>query len=129
MHREPPAIDIVSFFTQEVKQLCINHGNQEIKGGIRIGHNQKQGCLLVSQRIQFQIVVGSDFPKFRNVKWGQSGTAGNQNGFCGFARCQFVQPVLPVGKGIGLFTIQILKHQVYRILKFFIILPYLHGVQ
>ena len=48
MDREPAAIHIVGFFTEQVKKLGITHGNQEVKAVIRITHNEEQGSFLVS---------------------------------------------------------------------------------
>ena len=39
-----------------------------------------------SQGIQLQLVVGRDLPQLRDVEHGKARTAGNQDGFCGFAR-------------------------------------------
>ena len=41
MDREPTAVHIVRFLAQEVKQLGIARGNQEVKAVIGIAHNEK----------------------------------------------------------------------------------------
>src|SRR5699024_4619827 len=86
MDRQPPAVHIVRLFTQEVEQLGVAHGDQEVKAIVRVTHNEEQSGFPISQGVQLQLVVGSDLPQFRNVEYGKARTAGNQNGFCGFAR-------------------------------------------
>ena len=86
MDREPPAVHIVRFFAEQIEQLGVAHGDQEVKAIVRVAHNEEQGGFLVSQGVQLQLVVGSDLPQFRNVEHGEARTAGNQNGFCSFAR-------------------------------------------
>ena len=86
MDRQPPAVHIVRLFTQEVEQLGVAHGDEEVKAIVRVAHNEEQGGFPVSQGIQLQLVVGRDLPQLRNVEHGKARTAGNQNGFCGFAR-------------------------------------------
>ena len=85
MDRQPPAVHIVRLFTQEVEQLGVAHGDQEVKAIVRVAHNEEQGGFLVSQGVQLQLVVGSDLPQLGNVEYGKARTAGNQDGFCRFA--------------------------------------------
>ncbi len=85
MDRQPPAVHIVRFFAEQIEQLGIAHGYQKVKAIVRVAHNEEQGGPPVSQGVQLQLVVGSDLPKLGNVEHGEARTAGNQNGFCGFA--------------------------------------------
>jgi len=85
MDRQPPAVHIVGFFTQKVEQLGVAHGDQEVKAIVRVAHNEEQSGFPISQGVQLQLVVGSDLPQLGNVEYGKARTAGNQNGFCGFA--------------------------------------------
>ena len=86
MDWQPPSVHIVGLFTQEVEQLGVAHGNEEVKAVIRIAHNEEQGSFPVSQSVQFQLIIGRDLPQLRNIKHSKARTAGNQDGFCGFAR-------------------------------------------
>ena len=86
MDRQPPTVHIVGFFTQKVEKLGVAHGDQEVKAIVRVAHNEEQGGFPVSQGVQLQLVVGSDLPQLGNVEYGKARTAGNQDGFCGFAR-------------------------------------------
>ena len=52
MHRQSAAVDIIRFLAQQVKQLCIDHRNQEIKSRVCIAHNEEQSRFLISHRIQ-----------------------------------------------------------------------------
>ena len=79
MHRQSAAIDIIRFLAQQVKQLCVNHGNQEIKSRVCVAHNEEQSRFLISHRIQRQLIVHSDITDFLNIKGGQTCTAAHQN--------------------------------------------------
>ena len=128
MDRQPPAVHIVRLFTQEVEQLGVAHGDQEVKAIVRVTHNEEQSGFPISQGVQLQLVVGSDLPQFRNVEYGKARTAGNQNGFCGFARCQLVLLVLADSEMVGLLRLQRVKHQIHRVLELLVILSDLHGI-
>ena len=86
MDRQPPAVHIVRLLTQEVEQLGVAHGDQEVKAIVRIAHNEEQGGFPVSQGIQFQLVVGSDFPQLRNIEHGQPRAAANKYALSCLAR-------------------------------------------
>ena len=85
MDRKSAAVNIIRFFTQQVEQLGVAHGDQKVKAIVRVAHNEEQGGFPVSQGVQLQLVVGSDLPQLRNVEHSKARTAGNQDGFCGFA--------------------------------------------
>ena len=86
MDRQPPAVHIVRLFAEQVEQLGVAHGNQEVKAIVCVAHNEKQCGSPVSQGIQFQLIVGRDLPQLRNVEHGKARTAGNQDTLGGFAR-------------------------------------------
>ena len=84
MNRKPASVNIVSLFAQQIEQLGIAHGDQEIEGIIRIGHDKKKSCLPVTQGVQFQLVIGCQIAQLLNIKRSKTRTAGDQNGFCRF---------------------------------------------
>ena len=86
MDRKPPAVHIIRFFAQKIEKLSVAHGDQKVKTIVRVAHNEEQSGFPVSQGIQLQLVVGCDLPQLRDVEHGKARTAGNQDGFCGFAR-------------------------------------------
>ena len=86
MDRQPPAVHIVGLFAQQIEQLGVDHRNQEVEGAIGVAHNQEQRCFPVAQGVQFQLIVGGNFPQFCDVEGGKASTAGNQNRLCGLAR-------------------------------------------
>ena len=86
MNGQLAAVHIVGLVTQEVKKLGVYHRNQEVKGRIRIRHDEKQGRFLVAQRVQFQLIVHGEVAQFLDVEWGKPSTTGNEDGFCRFAR-------------------------------------------
>lgn len=81
MNRQPAAVHIVSFLTQQIKKLRVDHGNQKIERCIRIRHDQKQGCFPVTDCIQCQLVIRRNLPKLVNIKRSQTSTAANKDGF------------------------------------------------
>ena len=85
MDRQPPAVHIVGFFAEEVEQLGVAHGDQEVKGVIRVAHNEEQGSFPVSQSVQLQLIVGSDLPQLGNIEHSKARTAANQYAFSCFA--------------------------------------------
>ena len=78
----------------------VDHGDEEIEGGIGVTHDEEQCCLLIAlvvlvlrvqenliaQGVKFQLVIHGDLSKLRNVKGGKPGTAGHEDGFGGLAR-------------------------------------------
>lgn len=85
VHRQPSPVNIVRFFAQQVKKLCVYEGDQEVESRIRVGHDEKKSCLPVSYCIERQLVVGSDLTKFFNVKWRKPRTAAHEYTFQCFA--------------------------------------------
>src|SRR5699024_5580176 len=97
----PPAVHIVGLLAKQVEQLGVHHGNQEVEGVVRIGHDEEQRCFSVAQGVQFQLIVGGNFPQFCDVEGGKASTAGNQNRLCGLARRQLIKTVLTDCEVIG----------------------------
>ena len=87
MDRQPPAVHIVGLLAEEVEQLGVYHGNQEVEGAVGVRHDEEQRRFPVAQSVQFQLIVGGNFPQFSDVEGGQSGTAGNQNRLGSLAWC------------------------------------------
>ena len=79
MHRQSAAVDIIRFLAQQVKQLCIDHRNQEIKSRVCIAHNEEQSRFLISHRIQGQLIVHGDIADFLNIEGSQTCTAAHKN--------------------------------------------------
>ena len=86
MDRQTPAVHVVRLVAQKIEKLGIHQRGEKIERVVRIGNDDKQGGPLVAQRVQLQLVVGRQLPKLLNVERGHSCAAGNQDGFCRFAR-------------------------------------------
>ena len=86
MDGQPAAVHIVRLVAQKIEQLALQHGNDEVEGGVRIAHNEEQRRFSVAQGVQLQFVVRHDLPQLRNIEGGKSGAAANQDGFQGLAR-------------------------------------------
>ena len=85
MDRQAPSVHIVCFFAEQIKELGVTHGNEKVKGIVRIGHDDEQGGFSIAQGVQLQFVVGCQFPKLLNIKGRKARTAANQDAFCGLA--------------------------------------------
>ena len=70
MDRQPAAVHVVGFLAQQVEELAVDHGDQNIEGAVRVAHDEKQHSLSVPDGVQFQFVVQGDLPKFLNIKGG-----------------------------------------------------------
>ena len=64
------AVHIVCFIAQEVEKLGVDHADEEIKGRIRVRHDEEQSCFLISQRIQLQFIVHGEVTQFLDVEGG-----------------------------------------------------------
>ena len=80
------AVYIICFVAQEVKKLGVDHADEEIKGGIRVRHNEEQRRFLIAQRVQLQFIIHGEVTQLLDVEGRKPGTAGNEDGFCGLAR-------------------------------------------
>ena len=80
------AVHIIRFVAQKVEKLGVDHADEEVKGGIRVRHNEEQRRFLIAQRVQRQLIVHGEVTQLLDVEGGESGTAGNQDGFRSLAR-------------------------------------------
>ena len=129
MDREPPAVHIVRFFAEQIEKLAVYHGDQEVKGAVRVAHDKEQRRFPVPQRVQLQLVIPGDLPQFSDVKGGQPCAAGDQDRLCRLAGRQLVEFILADGEVVRVFRFQGLKHLVNGVLERLIVLPDLHSVQ
>ena len=77
MNRQASAVHIICLFAKQIEKLGIAHGNEKVKGIIRVGHDDEQGGFPVAQRVQLQFVIGRQFPQLLNVKGRKPCAAGN----------------------------------------------------
>lgn len=68
MNRKSAMVLVIGTFAQEVEKLGIDHANEKIERGVRVGHDEEQGCFLIAQGFQLQLVIGGDFPQLGDVK-------------------------------------------------------------
>ena len=45
------AVHIVCLVTEQIEKLGVNHADEEVKGGIRVRHDEEQRRFLIAQRI------------------------------------------------------------------------------
>ena len=86
MDRQPPVIEIVRLVAEQVEKLALQHGNDEIEGGIGIAHNEEQRRFPVAHRVKLQFVLRHNVPQLLDIEGGEAGTAAHQNAFECLAR-------------------------------------------
>ena len=106
----------------------MQHGDNEVEGGIRIAHNEKQRRFSVAQGVQFQFVVRHDLPQLRNIEGGKAGAAANQDGFQGLAGSQFEFAVLLHSEVVRVLLLQLGEQNIHGRLKFLVVLSGLRCV-
>jgi len=79
------AVHIICFIAKQIEKLRVDHADEEIKGGIRVRHDEEQRRFLIAQRVQLQLIVHGEVTQFLNVEGGEPCAAGNEDGFCRFA--------------------------------------------
>ena len=80
------AVHIIGFVAEQIEKLGVDHGDQKVKGAVRIAHDKEQRRFPVTQLVQFQLIVHGGIPDFLNVEGCEPGTAGNKNRLGRFAR-------------------------------------------
>ena len=100
----------------------MQHGNDEVEGGVRVAHNEEQRRFPVAQGIQLQFVVRHDLPQLRNIEGGKAGAAANQDGFQGLAGSQFEFAVLLHSEVVRVLLLQLGKQEVNGALEFLVVL-------
>ena len=85
MDRQPASVFIIRLIAEQIEKLALEHGDHEVKSGVRVAHNEEQGGFSVSQGVKFQVVILHQVPQFLNIEWSKPGSAANQDGLCRFA--------------------------------------------
>ena len=57
MNRQSAAVLVIRLITEQIEKLRIDHADEEIKGGIRVRHDEEQRRFLIAQRVQLQFIV------------------------------------------------------------------------
>ena len=70
MDRQPTTVFIIRTVTQQIDKLALEHGENEVEGGVRVAHNQEQYRLFIPDGVQFHFIVLHQLPHFPDVKWG-----------------------------------------------------------
>jgi len=58
------AVHIVCLVTEQIEKLGVNHADEEVKGGIRVRHDEEQRRFLIAQRVQLQLIVHGEVTQF-----------------------------------------------------------------
>ncbi len=134
MNRQTPAELVIRLFTEQIEELAVNHGNEEVEGAVRVAHDEEQhgfpGIAFFgsAQRIQLQFIIHGDLPKLLNVKGSKARTGGNIDAFRSFAGGQLVFSPLTHGEVVGVTLTKLPECDIYVVFKSFIILTHLHCI-
>ena len=85
MDGQSAVIDIICLITEQIEHLGVHDRHDKIEGIIRVGNDDEQCCLTISEGVQFQFVVAHQLPQLCNVKGSKSCATGNKDRFCCFA--------------------------------------------
>ena len=85
MHRQAASVHIIRPFAEQVEHLRIRHADEKVEAGIRVRHDEEQGCPLFSDGVQMQLVVGRDFPKLFDIEYREARAAADQDALCRLA--------------------------------------------
>ena len=64
------AVHIICFIAKQIEKLRVDHADEEIKGGIRVRHDEEQRRFLIAQRVQLQLIVHSKVTQLLDVEGG-----------------------------------------------------------
>lgn len=70
MDRQLAAVLVIRLITEQIEKLRIDHADEEIKGGIRVRHDEEQRRFLIAQRVQLQLIVHGEVTQFLDVEGG-----------------------------------------------------------
>ena len=70
MNGQLAAVHIICLVAQQIEKLGVDHGDQEVKGAVRIAHNEEQRRFLIAQRIQRQLIVHGEVTQLLDVEGG-----------------------------------------------------------
>ena len=129
MDRQPPVIEIVRLVAEQVEKLALQHGNDEIEGGIGIAHNEEQRRFPVTHCVQLQFILRHNVPKLLDIEGGEAGAAAHQNAFECLARRHFEFDILLDGEVLRLLFCQIVKEDIYGTFIGLVVLSGFAGVQ
>ena len=129
MNRQPPVIEIVRLVAEQVEKLALQHGNDEIEGGIGIAHNEEQRRFSVAHRVQLQFILRHNVSQFLDIEGRKAGAAAHQNALESFARRHFEFDILLDGEVIRLLFCQIVKENIHGTFIGLVILSGFAGVQ
>ena len=62
------AVHIICLVAQQIEKLGVDHRNQEVKGAVRVRHDEEQRRFLISQRVQLQLIVHGEITQFLDVE-------------------------------------------------------------
>ena len=129
MHRQAASVHIIRPFAEQVEHLGVRHADEEVKAGIRVRHNEEQGCPLFSDGVQMQLIVSRDLPKLFDIEYREACAAADQDALRRLAGSHFVFGILADSEVSRLSFAQIRELQIHLVLVILIVLTGIHLVE
>ena len=129
MDGQAPAVNVVGCLAQKVKELGVDHAYENVEGAVRVGHDEEQGGLAVSQRVQRQLVAARDLAQLGNVEGGEASAAAHEYALGGLAGRELVLGVLAHGEVPRVFGLELIKQAVHGVLELLVVLADFHAVE
>ena len=79
MHRQAASVHIIRHFAEQIEHLRVCHADEEVEAGIRVRHDEEQGCPFFPDGVQVKLIVGCDLPKLFNIEHGEPCAAAHQD--------------------------------------------------
>ena len=129
MHRQAASVHIIRHFAEQVEHLGIRHADEEIEAGIRVRHDEEQGCPLFSDGVQVELIVSGNLPELFNIEHSQPCAAAHQDALRRFAGSHLVFGILADSKVSRLPFAQIRELQIHLVLVILIVFTGIHFVE
>ena len=129
MHGQAASVHIIRPFAEQVEHLRVRHADEKVEAGIRVRHNEEQGCPLFSDAVQMQLIVGCDLPELFDIEYREACAAADQDALRRLAGSHLVFGILADSEVSRLPLAQIRELQIHLILVILIVLTGIHLVE
>ena len=100
MARQRAVVDLVCAVIKGLERLRVKQTHKEVERVIIVGNDSVKSHFLLTQRVKVHIVVVGQGLDLRQIKWRETDSRTHQDRFCGFARGQFENLILPDGDAV-----------------------------
>ena len=79
MHRQAASVHIIRHFAEQIEHLRVRHADEEVEAGIRVRHDEEQGCPFFPDGVQVKLIVGCDLPELFDIEHREACAAADQD--------------------------------------------------